>query len=371
MKQTNTKLSKWTSTLMQLNLLFIFSVFVLEIIFTVYDAISGDSFWNLFPEALFALLPSVINLVLYLLGCFFLRIDDPTYRIVRYTPILVSLLCCTNLASWYNIYPVCKAIFLIPVFITVIFTNKRMTAFITLLAMLLLAGSDCLIAFLKNGSSGFPDSAMLPELLLNVCILLAAFMVARVIIDCMMEKNTVITEGLDTKNRLTEELKRDHLTGLYNLSTYETLMNEYTFEAWSNHTPLCMAIIDIDNFKKVNDNYGHAQGNAVLIALAKLLQKYCSNGEAAARYGGEEFIIFFPNTGLATASVKLNTIRQAFSEIEFSFLPPGEHITFSSGLAPYPGNEYSNSYFFELADKALYRAKASGKNCVIVEDKKI
>lgn len=367
MQPVKQKWNKTTRSLMKLNLQFLAIIFILELAACAVNFGGGADGSVLSYGLLHVLLPSAINLALYIGGRAILQQKSANSAFLQYVPIVLCVLLCFNISVWHSTYILSKALFLVPIFLTVIFTDKKMSRLITLLVLMLLVFSDLLTLFLRPDRPKVLTASYLFWIVLGFCIFVFAYSSSLVIIDSIQKKNKKIEESMDIRNKLTEELKHDHLTGLLSLGAYEKLMIDYTTEAETNQTPLCMAIIDIDNFKKVNDNYGHAQGNVVLVALSEVLQKHCTGKEAVARYGGEEFVIFFPNTDVAVAFARLDEMRKAFEALTFDFLPEGTHITFSTGLASYPGDKYSNAFFFELADKALYEAKGSGKNCIRVQ----
>ncbi len=368
MRPTNQKWNKTTRSLMKLNLELIILVFLSALAACAIHFADGTAAGSIFMFCLqHAVLPGFVGLLLYLCATVLLHKKSANAAFLRYVPVILCLLLCFNISIWYADYSFYDAVFLFPLFLTVIFTDKRMSRLVMLFSLALLLLSDLFGLFFRSGDAAPVTGISIFRLVLSLCIYVFAYMLALVIIDSIAKKDKKIEESMDMRNKLAEELKHDHLTGLYSLGTYEKLMIDFTAEAEANRTPLCMAIIDIDNFKKVNDNYGHAQGNVVLVALSELLQNHCTGREAVARYGGEEFVIFFPNTNIAVAFTKLDEMRRAFASLTFDFLPEGKHITFSTGLAAYPGNKYSNEFFFELADKAMYEAKDSGKNRICVQ----
>lgn len=368
MRPTNQKWNKTTRSLMKLNLELIILVFFSALAACAIRFADGTATGSIVLYCLrHAALPGLVGLLLYLAAAVLLRQKSANAAFLQYVPVILCLLLCFHISIWYADYPFYDAVYLFPLFLTVIFTDKKMSRLVMLLSLVLLTLSDLLGLFLLPRDAAPVTGSSVFRLVLSLCVYVFAYMAARVIIDSIAGRDKKIEESMDLRNKLAEELKHDHLTGLYSLGTYEKLMIDFTTEAETNHTPLCMAIIDIDNFKKVNDNYGHAQGNVVLVALSELLQSHCTGREAVARYGGEEFVIFFPNTSVAVAFTKLDEMRKAFGALTFDFLPEGRHITFSTGLAAYPGNKYSNEFFFELADKAMYEAKNSGKNRICVQ----
>jgi diguanylate cyclase (GGDEF)-like protein len=113
---------------------------------------------------------------------------------------------------------------------------------------------------------------------------------------------------------------------------------------------------------RVNDTYGHNVGDEVLVALANCIRKVFDNGEVFARHGGEVFVVFFPNTSLAHAKIKADTLRRM---IEQETMPTVGQVTISIGLTNTSQHE-SILQIIERADQALYDAKRQGRNKVII-----
>jgi diguanylate cyclase (GGDEF)-like protein len=124
-------------------------------------------------------------------------------------------------------------------------------------------------------------------------------------------------------------------------------------------------MIDADHFKKINDAYGHAVGDAVLVAIAKKIQHGLRTEDVLARFGGEEFVVMLPDTSLKHACEVAERIRIAISNIALPVLPEGHRFTVSIGVAERRGVQQSFDELLEMADQALYQAKKNGRNKVI------
>lgn len=175
------------------------------------------------------------------------------------------------------------------------------------------------------------------------------------------EQNLIaINEMLSVKSAQLERVSQhDELTGLLNRTGLKTRMVDYIEK---QPFPISIAMVDIDFFKKINDNFGHHQGDHVLTKLGKLLQEFILEGETAARFGGEEFILLLPGHGIADALYRLEKLRVLISKIELAI---GHKLTASIGVAT--AHKYSEfTQMIEIADKALYRAKQEGRNCIRV-----
>ncbi len=153
----------------------------------------------------------------------------------------------------------------------------------------------------------------------------------------------------------------DPLTSLFNRRKIDKLMSEHK----QQHASL--AILDIDNFKLINDNHGHLVGDEVLKKFADILRKSLRNSDFVGRWGGEEFIVLMPNTKVEDCIACMKNIQKIIEKSDFS---PLEFVRCSIGISC-TDNFLSFSELIPLADKALYRAKESGKNktCVFCNNK--
>ena len=159
---------------------------------------------------------------------------------------------------------------------------------------------------------------------------------------------------------------RDGLTGLYNHSaTKEHLMREIS-RATRSESPLALAMIDLDFFKKVNDTYGHPVGDQVIRALSRLLQQRLRRGDIIGRYGGEEFVAILPGTTASAAAGVLEQIREVFSKIRHRADEREFTSSFSAGVTELTPDQ-DNDALFRVADSALYEAKHKGRNCVVAK----
>ena len=123
-------------------------------------------------------------------------------------------------------------------------------------------------------------------------------------------------------------------------------------------SPLSVIMLDIDNFKRVNDQYGHLIGDQVIIGVANILLESCRKTDIVCRYGGEEYLIILPNTRLADSHLLCERIRSA---VEKSCLENGLSITISGGACEFKDHMTSED-LIKNADVCLYKAKSSGKN---------
>lgn len=170
--------------------------------------------------------------------------------------------------------------------------------------------------------------------------------------------------------KATSEAEHDFLTGVYNRKAFDREFDDLAAQAEEGKTPLCMVMVDIDYFKKFNDEYGHLIGDEVLKMVAKFLKECVKGKDIVARYGGEEFAVILPNTPIKGALIVAENIRRAISSKELKHKATGESfgtVTVSMGVASYRHGADTIPILIKRADDALYRSKRAGRNRVTEE----
>jgi len=179
--------------------------------------------------------------------------------------------------------------------------------------------------------------------------------------DKVMER----TEELALKNELLETISRtDDLTGLANRRAFDAAVNKEIERGKRNNQSFVICIVDLDKFKKVNDDYGHDTGDIILKSIGKLLPTCLRDNDFPARWGGEEFSLLFPETDFEEAITVANRVRELITELEWRIGDRTLTITASFGLAMWRKGHNFNKVFKD-ADNALYKAKEQGRNRVV------
>jgi diguanylate cyclase (GGDEF)-like protein len=177
-----------------------------------------------------------------------------------------------------------------------------------------------------------------------------------------------LLERLQKANERLERLAvTDELTGLHNHRYFRERFADEFDRARRYSLPLSCIILDIDDFKGINDTFGHLQGDYILREIAACTMRQTRRSDIVARYGGEEFIIIMPQTAVEGARKQAERIRESVAAGQYRGVPEGTPITVSIGLAELSHNEMlDGESLIRAADSALYEAKRNGKNQVVV-----
>lgn len=160
---------------------------------------------------------------------------------------------------------------------------------------------------------------------------------------------------------------RDSMTGLFNHTTTKQLLDNEIARTQRSGGELALVTLDIDHFKNVNDSYGHAVGDRVIKALARLMRQRLRSADVIGRMGGEEFAAILPDSGVDEAFHVFDTIRRAFCEIVFHAEKKTFNVTLSCGVAAFSTHNTATA-LSDAADKALYAAKHGGRNQIVKVD---
>jgi diguanylate cyclase (GGDEF)-like protein len=185
-------------------------------------------------------------------------------------------------------------------------------------------------------------------------------------------------EELDRQTRQLEQSEaeqrelsvRDHLTRLFNRRYLEESLAREIRRSSRAHRTIGIILFDVDQFKQVNDKWGHAAGDALLVKIGELASSHIRGGDIACRYGGDEFVLVLPEASRQTTRQRairfgklVRSLQMQHSGSEFGTL------TISAGVAIYPDHGSSGDTLLRAADKALYRAKERGRDRVALADK--
>jgi diguanylate cyclase (GGDEF)-like protein/PAS domain S-box-containing protein len=179
-------------------------------------------------------------------------------------------------------------------------------------------------------------------------------------LSAQLERNGLLQE------RLLEQAVRDVTTGLFNRRYLEETLDREVAGAERDGSSLCVIMLDLDHFKRVNDSYGHKAGDKALEAFGLLLRQRTRQMDVACRFGGEEFVVIMPNAELEMGRARAEELRLALESLEIASDGQPLRLTVSAGVACFPAHGRGAEALLAAADAALYAAKAAGRNNVQV-----
>ncbi|MES2088653.1 MAG: GGDEF domain-containing protein [Pseudomonadota bacterium] len=195
-------------------------------------------------------------------------------------------------------------------------------------------------------------------MLISVCLLVSQL--ARLRGKLTQQKNDLASALCQIR----ELAIRDELTGLFNRRHMLAVMETERQRIERHHGHGCLALIDVDHFKGVNDQWGHGAGDEVLRSMAEVVTACLRETDVVARWGGEEFLILFTDSDCDTATQVLTRIRQTLAKTVVSPSVPDLRVTFSAGMSSHRPQD-TIAATLEQADQALYQAKAAGRNITL------
>ncbi|WNF36631.1 GGDEF domain-containing protein [Bacillaceae bacterium IKA-2] len=236
----------------------------------------------------------------------------------------------------------------------------------------IIGSSENVITFFKDTSTEILFSYLST---LVMTVILGVLIISHGLFGLLLFTSIVVLLSMAFKQyyNLYEEVAKkantDSLTGLYNHSYFKEVLADFLKNR--KGLKLCLALIDIDDFKKFNDNYGHLAGDDLLKKIGALLKEGCKKQEFfVARYGGEEFVIIMENVNKKAAVLFLNTLRKQINDSYYEGVDifPHRCLSFSGGVTEYDEGVYNSAELIGKADQAMYFAKAQGKNNVQLFD---
>lgn len=292
-------------------------------------------------------------LIFFAIGCMyivptFLYIRNKHDKFIKYfmifgTMIYIYILLFLQNGLFDNTYYL-----LITIGITAIYFDIRLTIYSILINMLCST-----ILYFKYKTLFFPIFRID-----NFITLELAFILIGIIISLQTYWSKKLLQSYEC---IYEKAIRDKLTNLYNRTYFDEFFIESVERFKLQKNKLSVIVLDIDNFKKINDTFGHAKGDLVLQGISDCISSVCRSNDVAARIGGEEFIILLLDTTKEVASIIAEDLRKMIEENQINNIS----VTVSLGVTSLNDSDTTEDVF-DRADKALYMAKNKGKNCSVV-----
>jgi diguanylate cyclase (GGDEF)-like protein len=340
----------WSRLLYKAVLLCIFVVFLGDIIYYVTSPTDGD-FLSWFAKlARAVVVPTAIQLIILLVAIrvtnHYIRLDNPIMQALT-TCTLASLLCFSMIVFFYEINVV-YVVMAVPMFAALLYIDRKPLIYVFVLDLLLYG------LFLALILPSLPDAVSARhgpyERMAIIEFMVCVFIIANGLLAALSKLvNNIIAKD--------EQLKRDSFTMLFNHTAFYERLEVMINENMTNGTPFTLVIWDIDNFKKVNDTYGHELGDKVILIFAETLHNMVGDANYAFRYGGDEFTMLVRMDARSASRLALS-IRDTFTRMTRD-LKRNAKFTLSAGLCEYNHKHfYGSNDFFKACDDALYAAKA-------------
>ena len=303
-------------------------------------------------------LPIAANLINHLIARAIVNRPGIKRKAKNAAIISAALITSFLVAVLHKEYIITSCAFVFPMILSAMFNDKKLlnASLITSLGILVCVG----IAFEIDKTATLVT-------MLNLFILfgfaLISYLCGIISINFSALSYQTIKTQAESNSKLRDNVLRDQMTGLYNHNTFI----EHLDKQVQGDDAICLVMLDIDDFKQVNDTFGHDCGDDVLIFVADAIRKYCTKMDTPYRYGGEEFAIIFKNKSVQEVRATMEDMLAYVSKHRFEFTD--NPLTFSAGVAEYTQGLTSDA-FFELADQTLYTAKRTGKNQILDSNEK-
>ncbi len=349
----------WGNRMLHLTWTFVAMVIIVELAIFALKKLSGGAANTEEYLLIYIVAPTLINVSILAVTHMVSRrlLAKGKYSIQAYLYLFCLSLLCFMLAWTHNAVQVIYMIFAFPVLLALFYIDDN-----------LLRGAFCLnfalyilyivLLYRTYDSVSYIDRPDFRNVLTAAAIILACYMSAKM---SLRRQNSLVNSIMCAHERT----KLDSLTGLYNHATFYERLSMRIQDHHQNYEPFSLIIMDIDDFKQVNDQNGHDAGDEIIMLLVDCMKANLQGDEIAYRYGGEEFTVItnrIPDQDVALAE----SIRQSFEEAARA---TGHQTpaTVSIGIARYDAKRFgARREFFSAADEALYAAKRSGKNHTLV-----
>lgn len=352
---------KWCRAIFAANLIFAVVILAMELIMWLVFEVQGLREQPLGEYLfLYIVLPTALNVTILSIGYVMMLLSRGRQEVMNHIPLVQMTMICFVLSTIHHIFFVTFATFCFPVFISVIFHDRRLTGRITVLSWLCMA----VMMYLGPKITQTENRYLFSSCLIAAAIVLSANILCDVLMQYEYQKDRKMEMLNRSRMEIMDQLKYDQKTGLHGHTSFQTGLKKLVDEAELCKRP-AVAVIDIDDFKKVNDAYGHVKGDMVILELARIMREACGEKYTAARFGGEEFAILFQNGTMDDYIRTVEKIRQEMEKLSFDFRK--EPVTVSAGIAIWKRG-WGTTEFFDRADEALYISKRQGKNRTTICD---
>ncbi len=359
MKEESFVTEQWRERILKCYYIAVGAIFLTEVI--IYIALllwGGPLKQSSFTYCvLYIVCPSILNLLCVLVAEHMVK--EPTPESYKNRTMILGLCgICMVVATFHGLFLVTTAVFVAPIVVSVMFDDEKLTQWTTIgcIALMFLSVFTAML---------FDDTWTLRQRVSNgiatFAFVIVVSEICKILILFSEQKNKIIFGSAQMNDEMKVALRTDPMTGLFNHSEFYRLLEEGQDECKKKRQNMTVAVLDVDFFKKVNDNYGHENGDVVLIRIASILREVCSNEGSICRYGGEEFSVICQNKKADEVVALMEQVRTNLNNWRFDFMP-GQQVGVSCGIYEYRGEDIPAEEIFNRADQAMYRAKNEGRN---------
>lgn len=306
------------------------------------------------------LCPFSVNIVSYIFAKVFNSSSKPSGEAKNLACCMACCTLCGSMAIFHSSYTPLWVVPAMILLVSSVFHNEKMQRIILIYSCVLVVLAMVYVSSERPTEVGKYIEMCVAVEALNILL----YMVANTVQKYQTRVQDLLKETTKSEMKYRMRLEKDTLTKVHSRVYIQEIVNK-TFAMKDGKEQIGLAILDLDNFKRINDTYGHDNGDVVLERLGGLLNQYASDEIIVGRFGGEEFVIIFKGEDKEKYYTIVEEIRQKFSEYSFEFMK--EKMTFSTGLVSCKSCiKYKTA--FNKADEALYESKNNGKNKVTLRE---
>ena len=352
---------KWLSLHYSISVWVVIFAFLLECFIGWIIYITGEIHTTISIYLIkFLVIPTLLNTLCIIISYKVLNSGNLSqeYKITIVSLVFVAI--CFIILTVHTAFTALYFILAISILLTAIYGNYKLTAVTSVWSITALVISELFIKWDRDKVSIMKDGIRLGNFLISVFVLIFFFIVSLIIIYFEREKNDAALQKEMERYKLRQKLQIDDLTGIFNRIAFRNAIRD--MEADSSENNYIFVMIDIDNFKLLNDTMGHVSGDNCLIDFGKILKKNCGNA-VPFRYGGDEFCILFKNSTINKVIECCEQIQNDFKSITRD-LKTSSPVTASFGISSFL-KDITPSELINNTDKALYQSKTV-KNTITV-----
>jgi len=346
---------KWLTLHYRTFIAVVFFGFLIECTLGVGLYFAGITEISMFQySAKYILFPLLVNSALVLVGIMGMNSTKLKQKIKVY---LISFLFVGVCFVFYTVHVIFDSLFVIftaPILLTVVYSDYALTSYTALLGISAKVISELFIVWDPDKLSPFHSNYSVINFWVSLYLLISFYFISMIVIHFGREKNTASLQKEFERYHMQRQLLIDDLTEIYNRNALRHAFER--MEGDTSQNSYAFVMIDLDNFKALNDTLGHDKGDQCLTEFGSILRKYCKGSTVPFRYGGDEFCILFKNQSEDSI---VETCKQIQCDLKESAInPPGIVLTASIGIAHYT-KPITATQLLQNTDLALYRSKIS------------